>query len=318
MFTSFSRTAILGLFLLFLHIPLTFAAPSTSSTKPTVKLLKSADGTTIYADAIGNPAKQSLVFLHGFALSGVVFDNLFTNKKLLDNFYLVRYDMRGHGRSGKPATPDAHVSVRYADDFSAVLKGFNLKKPIFIGWSLASAVITDIVANINPIPIAAAVALGGSPGIDGTIVPQIASQLLLTVLPEFNQKTDVTLALQARVDFVNALFANPQSDALKDTYLGQTVVQSPDVSALVSLRPQDPSKLFDAASKGFQLLILSGQSDKMVIGSAVSTLFAPHFTKNNLVTKIIPGGHALWEDNQTGMVTELTNFVTKVTGVRTI
>ncbi|KAL0959908.1 hypothetical protein HGRIS_011573 [Hohenbuehelia grisea] len=103
---------------------------------PVIKTVTSADGTHIYADAIGNPAKQSIVFVHGFALSGVVFDRLFTNQDLLNNFYLVRYDMRGHGRSDKPASADAHVSARYAEDFSAVSKAFSLDKPLFVGWSV--------------------------------------------------------------------------------------------------------------------------------------------------------------------------------------
>jgi pimeloyl-ACP methyl ester carboxylesterase len=60
------------------------------SFKPTVKLAKSKDGTTIYAEAVGDPSKQSIVFLHGFALSGASFDGLFSNPQLLEHFYLVR------------------------------------------------------------------------------------------------------------------------------------------------------------------------------------------------------------------------------------
>lgn len=48
----------------------------------------------------------------------------------------VRYDMRGHGRSDKPTSPDAHTSVRYAQDFSAVSRAFSLDKPVFVGWSV--------------------------------------------------------------------------------------------------------------------------------------------------------------------------------------
>lgn len=44
--------------------------------------------------------------------------------------------MRGHGRSDKPTSPDAHTSVRYAQDFSAVSRAFSLEKPVFVGWSV--------------------------------------------------------------------------------------------------------------------------------------------------------------------------------------
>ena len=42
--------------------------------------------------------------------------------------------MRGHGRSGKPLEAEAHESIRYAQDFVAVVKAFNLKKPYLFGW----------------------------------------------------------------------------------------------------------------------------------------------------------------------------------------
>lgn len=51
-------------------------------------IVKSSDGTEIFATAEGNPLKPSIVFVHGFALSGVVFDDLFENRLLAD-FYLV-------------------------------------------------------------------------------------------------------------------------------------------------------------------------------------------------------------------------------------
>jgi hypothetical protein len=55
-------------------------------------VIKSSDGTDIFATAAGKPQNPSLIFSHGFALSGVVFDNLFQDKRLLDHFYLVCAD----------------------------------------------------------------------------------------------------------------------------------------------------------------------------------------------------------------------------------
>lgn len=54
------------------------------------KFAKSSDGTPIFARAVGDSSKPSLVFVHGMSLSGVVFDDLFKDKTLLDRFYLVR------------------------------------------------------------------------------------------------------------------------------------------------------------------------------------------------------------------------------------
>lgn len=64
--------------------------PSMSS-KSTAQLVSSKDGALIYADATGDPTKPCLVFLHGLALSAAVFDDIFANPKLTENFYLVRH-----------------------------------------------------------------------------------------------------------------------------------------------------------------------------------------------------------------------------------
>lgn len=40
----------------------------------------------------------------------------------------VRYDLRGHGRSGMPAGIKGYRSSLWADDYAAVLKAFGLTK----------------------------------------------------------------------------------------------------------------------------------------------------------------------------------------------
>ena len=106
---------------------------------PDARYLTSADGSTVYAEAVGDPSKPHVVFLHGFSLSTVVFDCIFYNPRYAKEFYLVRYDMRGHGRSGKPSDPRAFASKRFAEDFVAVAKAYQLKRPIFAGWSLGGS-----------------------------------------------------------------------------------------------------------------------------------------------------------------------------------
>lgn len=55
----------------------------------TVRIPTSSDGTHIYADAFGDHSKQCLLFIHGVTLSGVVFDNVFSNEAYTAKFYLV-------------------------------------------------------------------------------------------------------------------------------------------------------------------------------------------------------------------------------------
>lgn len=56
-----------------------------------VKNITSEDGTAIYADAIGDPSKPQIVFIHGLCLSGAVFDDVFADVRYSSEFYMVRH-----------------------------------------------------------------------------------------------------------------------------------------------------------------------------------------------------------------------------------
>lgn len=102
----------------------------------TERTFVSADDTQIYAESAGDFAKPAIVFVHGLASSGVCWDNQFSDTALLRDFCLVRYDLRGHGRSGKPLDLKSYESIRFADDFKAVCDGLGCRKPFLAGWSL--------------------------------------------------------------------------------------------------------------------------------------------------------------------------------------
>ena len=72
----------------------------------------------------------------------------------------IRYDTRGHGRTGGPENPEGYISKRmcphhncsqgrtklkgcsivYADDFSAVAAAYGVKKPFYAGWSVSISI----------------------------------------------------------------------------------------------------------------------------------------------------------------------------------
>jgi hypothetical protein len=131
-----------------------------ASLRDDTRMLISADGTEIYANAIGDPSNQAIVFIHGFVWSLMAFDDIFTNPHWTNQFHLVRflvssmcsrlnevpimyhtlrvtkvrYDVRGHGRSGKPDADEAWESKRFAEDFDTVVNAFKLRKPFVAGW----------------------------------------------------------------------------------------------------------------------------------------------------------------------------------------
>ena len=101
-----------------------------------VRMLTSPDGTRLWAEAAGNAgAARALVFVHGLSCTALGWDAQFAaGGALARAFRLVRYEMRGHGRSGKPLGAEAYASARIAEDFKTVCDAFGVVRPILVGW----------------------------------------------------------------------------------------------------------------------------------------------------------------------------------------
>ncbi|KIJ40418.1 hypothetical protein M422DRAFT_230170 [Sphaerobolus stellatus SS14] len=268
-------------------------APST-----TEKVLTSTDGKKIYAKAVGDSSKPSIIFIHGLTLSAAVWDDIFTDNRLLDKFYLVAYDMRGHGRSAKPLDLAGHSSSLYADDFAAVCKAFGLSKPILLGWSLGATVAADVCTHLGKDAISGVVYVTALPYI-GPIMNEVGTSTVLGFLPGLFTTEDLALSRETKLLFLDSLFNDPESVpvSLKWQWLGSAVLQAPEVSQLVLSREQDPAKLFEAGEKGLPLLIINGSNDKQVKGDAVVSAMKAKFVKTTAET-IEGGSHALFVDNR--------------------
>ncbi|VDC05095.1 unnamed protein product [Peniophora sp. CBMAI 1063] len=277
-----------------------------------VKSLTSKDGTTIHADAIGDPSKPHVVFVHGLSLSGAVFDNLFTDARYISSFYLVRYDMRGHGRSGKPEAEEYYLSERYAEDYLAVARAFDLKKPIFVGWSLGATVVADIAKHLPRDTLSGVVYLIGLPYI-GKIMQEVGTPAVLSMAGLLGTNDDVTKYVQNKFDFANSVFTNPDSIPyeIKTYWLGISMAQNPIVAQRVLSRPQDENALFAWGQEGLPLLILAGSKDKQMDGPELINKMKPHFT--NCTARIFDGlGHALFYEDPDAVYSTIFDFTRKV------
>ncbi|KAF9480729.1 alpha/beta-hydrolase [Pholiota conissans] len=276
----------------------------------TAVVITSSDGTDIFATAAGNPHNPSLVFVHGFALSGIVFDNLFHNKYLLAHFYLVAYDLRGHGRSGKPDSADAYTSQLFADDFDAVRTTFKLNSSILIGWSYGASVASDIFTYLEPGVISGFVSAAGIPYLGLT---DANTPLSLTYVPGMLSTDDVTLSVSSKLAFVESCFANPDEVPIEVmwSWLGATNIQFPAISNLLLARTQDVTQLYAAGAAGLPLLIIYGTADAVLQDASIASQVQPHFTNAQIQT-IQGAGHALFYDKEAAFVNALFQFATSI------
>ncbi|WP_409014783.1 alpha/beta fold hydrolase [Caballeronia sp. LP006] len=119
------------------------------------------DGVALAVQESGNPDGPAVVLIHGLLGSRLNWDAQVKSARL-KGYRLITYDMRGHGRSGKPTNADAYTDGRrWADDLATVIETSHARKPVLVGWSLGGAVISNYLAAYGDGKIAGAVYVDG-------------------------------------------------------------------------------------------------------------------------------------------------------------
>ena len=86
---------------------------------------------------------KCLLLIHGWSQNHLSWRCQFESA-LADEFRIAALDLRGHGMSEKPATPDAYTdSQLWADDIKAIIDQLGLDRPVLSGWSYGGLVISD-------------------------------------------------------------------------------------------------------------------------------------------------------------------------------
>ncbi|BBZ43578.1 SDR family oxidoreductase [Mycobacterium parmense] len=94
------------------------------------QFVDSADGARIAVYEEGNPDGPTVVLVHGFPDSHVLWDGVVP--MLAERFRIIRYDNRGVGMSAAPKPVSAYTMARYADDFAAVTASLSPGRPVHV------------------------------------------------------------------------------------------------------------------------------------------------------------------------------------------
>jgi NAD(P)-dependent dehydrogenase (short-subunit alcohol dehydrogenase family)/pimeloyl-ACP methyl ester carboxylesterase len=101
-----------------------------SSAQITERLVQSGDGVRIAVYEQGNPDGPTVVMVHGWPDSHVVWDGVVP--LLEDRYRIIRYDNRGVGGSSAPKSVSSYTMARYADDFDAVVRETSPGGPVHV------------------------------------------------------------------------------------------------------------------------------------------------------------------------------------------
>lgn len=163
------------------------------------RTVEGAGGVPLNVVTGGHPASPPILLIHGFGQSHYSFVHQLNSDLAGDNF-LVTFDLRGHGASGKPwATEDYSEHTVWAEDVAAVVSATGIERPVVVAWSYGTMIAMDYIREHGIAGIAGIILTGGQGGLKplrmpGTDDPDMAE---LGEIRELQQSPDLADNIRA-------------------------------------------------------------------------------------------------------------------------
>ncbi|KAJ3552663.1 hypothetical protein NP233_g12827 [Leucocoprinus birnbaumii] len=265
------------------------------------RFIKSADGTEIYTDAAGtrSPGNPTIVLLAGFSMVKECFNPIFDDPKWMSNAFLVRYDLRGHGRSGKPLNDEAWESRCLAEDFEAVCKEFNVTNTFIMAWSLGATHFVDFASHNTSVSVNGLISVEGALCSDPATILRIGTPRSFQLFADFMQGNDVDAFQRSVLDFITACTSDPMSPNFFRILLEGVILVPRPVAIKLTSRTQNTDVMFTKARSGeLDLLLITGGKDKLTNAAAIKTVYEEIGWKKYTYQHLEDGDHIPWLSEQ--------------------
>ena len=218
----------------------------------------SADGLKLAAYEAGNASGPEILFIHGFSQCAECWEAQFYDPLLSGRFRLTAFDLRGHGASDKPASPERYAEDRlFADDVKAVMDALDLKRPVLVGWSYAGRIIEDYLEAYRTARIAGinyvCARTNNRPEFVGPGHEHFPAML----------GVDKAAERAATLAFVRACFARPPSPETLERILDYNMLVAPHVRAAHLARPPSDGAILPKID--VPVLVSQGEDDLLVL-----------------------------------------------------
>ena len=125
------------------------------------RTVEGAGGVPLNVVTAGDSASPAILLIHGFGQSHYSFVRQL-DSDLAEDYYLVSFDLRGHGASGKPWAAEAYrESEVWAGDVATVIAATDLDRPLMVAWSYGTMVAMDYIREFGVSSIAGLLLTGG-------------------------------------------------------------------------------------------------------------------------------------------------------------
>ncbi|KAI9284991.1 Alpha/Beta hydrolase protein [Umbelopsis sp. AD052] len=249
------------------------------------------DDIQLYSEATGDPKSPAIVFVHGFAQAGLAFDHQFYDHDLTSRFYMVRYDMRGHGWSSAPDSLDAYNSdTKWGEDLQSVIQAWDLKNVSLVGWSQGGVVISEYIRvagqeNVANMIYAAPSTSIGNPG------PSTLNPNYTAIFPAIIS-TDYETRMLGFKSFTTMITKKPLAQDSYMKALGWMLATKPICSQGMRKRVSDNTQALKNLRK--PTLIIQGDDDRIQL--PLATQITCELISNSKLVTIENAGHACFLD----------------------
>ena len=173
------------------------------------RTVEGAGGVPLNVVTAGDPASPPILLIHGFGQSHYSFVHQL-NSDLADDNFLVTFDLRGHGASGKPwAAEDYSEHTIWAEDVAAVVSATGIERPVVVAWSYGTMIAMDYIREHGIGDLAGIILTGGQGGLmplrmPGTDDPDMAELGEIRVLQQSRDLADNIRAGERVIDLLTA------------------------------------------------------------------------------------------------------------------
>lgn len=186
-------------------------------------------GVPLHVVTTGKRGAPAILFIHGLGASHYNFKAQL-DSDLAKDFFLVAFDLRGHGASGRPQDLLAYsTSQVWALDVAAVMKATGIQRPIIVAWSYGTWVAMDYVREYGAASVAG---LNFTGGLGGLAPVTVALPSDGTPSAEGNPVADIESLFQFLPPYARDLVTQRQLD-------NRDLLDRVDVPVLLSLGERD-------------------------------------------------------------------------------
>jgi pimeloyl-ACP methyl ester carboxylesterase len=168
------------------------AAPTLDTAPYAFRVVEGTGGVPLNVVTVGDPRNPPILFVHGLAQSYLSFEPQFRST-LAERYFLVGFDLRGHGNSGKPWDRAAYADEAiWGEDVERIVQALQLRRPVIVGWSYGTLVAVDYLRRAGPGAVSGIVLVGAYGGLTPppdmrAMPPAMAQNRLRQMTPALDQ-----------------------------------------------------------------------------------------------------------------------------------